>query len=539
MESTVKFKKMVFKSPSPRISLVVIAVLGFVSALISVRWIFSDLQMDFLKTSVLSFFFFAASPAIYGLATNYIFDKFYGRRAFLLALINQVLLLSGVLTIQYSTDIIFFTLSFAYTINILSLAGVNNDKGFISLLYPLFYFSPIFAFLHFTGVFVLSFVLVAVFFLVGIASLLSVHVVEYFFRLNLETSPLELINSFINNEPISLKSGTEISSMVQALKIRTDRGDYTISLPWLHPGPSGTVGGGTMSKSLINNLSGSGDENAKGYFWHVPSSHEEDPCNPEVNRRILDSVLSKEPVYDEKATKIFKRSNDSFEIYGQKIGESFIVFLNVEGVDDYEMSIFRKIIDETGKRIAFVDMHHHKPTDENKMLMEGEEVSENLVREIIDLLNDLEEKEAFNLRAGMEVSQDGDLMALVEEIDDSKYLFVTLNKNGIPVCFEDKLEEIDRDERFDHTILLTTDTHESLDFLDDACGADLPFSSVIDTAFNNTSEAKVGLLEDKLDGVKVLGKKSYIFESSVTFAVHLFPILILLIYFFVLMFLVI
>lgn len=522
------FKGILFKSPHPKTSIVSMILISFLFGTLSTIFQIFTFGLELPYSTLATSAFFILPSAIYGLLTNHIVENFYKRRAFLLAILNKTLIFFGIILSSLFQPFLLFLLGFSYTINVLSIAGISSRKNLIPLLFPLLYFVPIISALHLGEFFTFTVPMIALFISVGAANLSLIHLADYLFQLNLQTSALDLFSSFMNNKEKKLDFGTEINAPVQTLKLKNESGDYTISIPWLHPGPSKRMGGGSLSRSLTENLNKK--EGEKGYFWHFPSSHEEDPCDPNIAYEILKENTSEISEYRSKATKLLKKSGESFEIFGQKFEDIYLIFLNLEEIDDFESEIFRNIRDYTDKKVIFVDMHHHEPSETGKILLREEEKAEKISQEIINLLEDLEKENEHSMKLGMDISESMDHMVLVLEVKDERYLFLTLDRNGIPAELDKKLETYREDLRFDETLLLTTDTHESFKFLDKNEEIDIPSSDLITKVLESVSEGEVGLHESTIKDVKVLGKKSYHFESTVVLTMHVLPILMALIH---------
>ncbi|KXA93874.1 hypothetical protein AKJ66_00590 [candidate division MSBL1 archaeon SCGC-AAA259E22] len=527
MKGAEKFKGILFSSPSPNHSLITIFAIGLVFGFFCSTIGIMDFHKNFLISSLGFSLIFILPAVFYGGLTSYLIRYYYRRRALLLALLNEVLVFIGLLFFKFFEPMLLFFLGFAYSINVLSIAGISNRKGPTPLLFPLLYFIPILSGLYLGNVFILTIFKVTAFFGIGVASLSLVYFVDYLFQMNLQVSASQLFTYFLNEKPKNLGFGTEKNVLLQGLKFKTGKETYILSLPWLHPGPSRQLGGGSLSYSLIKNLNEKGN---KGYFWHVPSSHEEDPCDPRIFEKIIEKPQFENSAFEGKATKLLKRDNDSFEIYGQRFGDIYLIFSNVEKIDDFEISIFQKIREQTGKKIVFVDMHHHEPPETGKILLKNEKLTDELSRTVLDLLKDLENEGQFEVKIGMEVSRDNKFMVLVEELNNERYLLITMDRNGIPEKLNDELENIKRDNRFDKFLFLTTDTHENFNFLDAKKEIEFPSSELITKALKKTSKAEISLTEHEIENVRVLGKKSYIFETASLFAMYLFPALMLLVF---------
>lgn len=523
------FKGILFQAPNYKYS--ILAVLGFsvLFALASTLFGFLGFNEGFLVNWFFSSLFFLIPVLVYGFLTSFVFEFFFKKRAFLLSFFNLVFLFVGLVFVEYFESFFLFSVGFAYSVNILALVGIDGRKGILPFVFPLMYFGFSFLMIHFLSVFILSVFHIAVFLGVGVGSLLLVYLVESIFQSIVPASAVELFSSFFNKEEMSLDFGAEIKTLSQGLFFDKDGEKFVISIPWLHPGPLRGIGGGSLGGSLIESLNEDFGEGVGGYFWHVPSSHEIDPCDPEIGSRVLEECFSEEPDYCEKGTKVLENDDSSFKVFGQKFGGVYLVFLNVEGVDDFDNSIFREIRESTGKKIIFVDMHQLEPSRQGDVLSNGEEKAEKLREEIIKLLEDLDGEKQHGVKIGTEISSDRKTMALVEEVEDEKYLFLTMNRNGIPKNLRKKLEKLETSE-FNKVLFLTTDTHETIKFLEKNNGANPILHNLIEKAVKDLSKVKIGIVENELENVKVLSKKSYNFTTAVNYSVYIFPVLLVSLY---------
>lgn len=525
MEKVLRFKKMEFTSPRPLNSVLFIIISGAIYGLIlSQLGLFGS---SFHVTVYTSLFIFIIPSLAYGIITNKAVKNFYKRRAFLLSLINQTLLFFVVLVAEPLPPLSLFFLGLIYGINILSFIASSSDKGIKSLLLPLLYIVPlVYAFCS-NGIFVLNYVQAFSVVCVGIATWVSVLLVDYFLALNIpEMSAVSILSSFINEKPRKLEGGIPVSALIQAINFRGSK-DFPVALPWLHPGPMGDLGGGSMSKKIIEELNSGGF----GYFWHAPTSHEDNPTDPDTADDILEIVKGEGFDFSRRATKILKREEGEIKVYGQRFGENYLVFVDLRGVDDFEKSIFQDIRNLAEKKVFFVDVHNHPLLTGEKVLLKDDRRSQRLVETILDLLDSLEHEKDYDVKLGLGVSESLRSMALLEEVGGERYLFITLDQNGLSDGMGSSVRESVGDD-FEEAIILTTDTHDKETILlgGGASHTD-DVKEALTGAKRNIEKGEVGFLEDKMEDVEVMGKDAHILEASVSFLIYLFMLHIFIIYF--------
>lgn len=527
-----KFQKLLFHAPDPRRSAVFVVVTGLIYGLLT-AWLLSG---TFHRWQYFSVLYFVPS-LVYALVTNLSVRKFFKRRACLLGFTNQTLLFFGIVLLNYlpleSSRFFFGSLAFIYSVNVLSFSGISNTKGPRTLFVPWVYIllvgtpfsSPLFTVTQYQ--LILSYVGV---FLFGSFTLFLIYLVEFFFKLTVPDSPLKLFSAFLNKDPISLESGIDITTPLQKLKFKSDDREHEISLPWVHPGPGASLGGGALSTKIIEELNDGGS----GYFWHVPSCHEQDPAEPEVVDRILENDDGNKK-RSSTATKLHKVESDSYVLQGHRIGDLFLVFLR-GSEDDFDLSIFRDIKKRVDGDVVFVDRHPHSPYTHDKLLSYGEDGTEKLEEGVFKLVEKLRDAEQHPIESATEVSDNGKFMLLALQIENETYLYVTLDINGISEELERKLTEIKKNSDFDTVLSLTTDAHENVKFL--SMEDDLDLDSLAASAHGIKGKLKrteMEFTETEMD-VSVLGKNSYILETNTKWALHLFPILLAIHYVILLLF---
>lgn len=528
MKKVFRFKGIDFTSPGPSTSTVLILASGLIySFLLSKIFLFKlPGSTVYVFIYIFSVLFLLPSVA-YAFLTNLVVKNFYKRRALLLSLINQSVLFFGMISLTRVPSFSLFLFGFIYSINILSIMAVSSDKGLKPLLFPLIYIAPIAYILHQNGLFIFNYLGILGVLCLGAATWLSVRIVDYFLSLNVsDMSAVSLLSSFINEEPRKIEAGKPVSALIQAVRFRGTE-DFIVAMPWLHPGPLGNIGGGSMSPSIIKKLNSGGS----GYFWHVPTSHEDNPTDPETADDILEGIESGSFDFSSRATKILKREEGGIKVYGQRFGDNYLIFVDVRGVDDFEKSIFQEIRNLTEKSVFFVDIHNHPLLTGEKVLLKDDRRSQKLTEMAYGLLDSLKEEKEHEVRCGLGVSGSLKAMAFVEEIGDDRYLFIALDQNGLSKDSKGPILESAGSE-FDETVIITTDTHDKeILLLGGRSSHTDEVKEALSKANRNIESKEVGFFEDVMKDVEVVGKDAHILEASVSFLIHLFILHMLIIYF--------
>ena len=273
-------------------------------------------------------------------------------------------------------------------------------------------------------------------------------------------SVLELTSGLLLKEQKKLDLGYPAQPDVQTLSLENRESRADIAVPWIHPGPLEGFGGGQITSDIIDSLN-TGEK--QGFFFHVPSTHKSDPTDPEDYKKILNAV--EEPKKSGKASKLIKKDYGEVRFYGRKLDGKKIVFLDTSEsdrkFDDYEVSVFRELIDP--EETMVVDLHNHerKLTGERKEVWYSTEEAEMLREYFREFVEILETQETAEYRCGFETDLDGTkIFALVEEVDGQKTLLFGIegNEKG------DELESVSEiyGDDFDEVLVFTTDTHRSI-----------------------------------------------------------------------------
>lgn len=340
---------------------------------------------------------------------------------------------------------------------------------------------------------------------------------EYLFSSNIQNfSGAELVSGLIQERRENLDLGHRVNTMSYTLEIENMEGKCNVGAPWIHPGPLRLFGAADISSRTI-------EEFDSGFFFHLPSTHKEDPVETSAVDKILESYGS--PELNSQASRLVEKEFGSFTLYGRKIGDKRIVFMKSAEFDDYEKQIISEVIDE--ERTLVVDLHPHKEHSDHGILHLDSAEAERFRRELQQFLTEIDNLETYEYSAGFEDRDCGKrFFSLVEEVDGQKTVLLGCDENGICETVE-KFSE-DQEQKYDHVLSFSTDTHE--DIIDLTLGKEMDEESMreaLEEAENSLSGASIGLTSTNLNDVRVFGSDYVNIMSTVNIMVRMFALSIL------------
>ncbi len=522
-----EFKRINFRAPDFKSSIVGIIVLGIIFSFLGTYFDFLNVFDSFLDSWVFSSVLFIVPALFYGSILDITSKRSDARRTYLMSLINMSILFLGLVLSVYSEIGFLFLIGVMLSHNVIGYAGSNASIGVLPILCPFIYFGPVFAALHYTGIFIFALPQVLAFLGLGLGTFLIVYFVEKLFKTVVPVSAVELFSNFLNKNEMSLDIGKDSDVLLNNLVLKNSE-KLIFTIPWIHPGPLRDIGGGGISGKLIESINEDLGEDTGGFFWHNPSFHDVDPCDPEISEDVLDECSFEDVEYHDECTKLLENDDLEIKLYGQRIGENYLIFLKVKGADDYDNSIFRAVREKSGKNVAFVDTHQLQPGKQGALLSRYEERSEKIIEECLSFLEELEEAEEYELKAGFEISEGKDKMALVEEIGEEKFLILGMDRNGLPDWLRDDLEKFDED--YDKVVSLTTDSHQTIEFLEESDASEAPSMELVESAEEGLEKVRIGLTEKWLEDVRLMDQDFHKFFTGVAYSVLSFPVLLALIY---------
>ncbi|MFB6200199.1 MAG: DUF2070 family protein, partial [Candidatus Nanohaloarchaea archaeon] len=322
---------------------------------------------------------------------------------------------------------------------------------------------------------------------------------EYLFKSNVSNvSAIWLTSALFQKKQEELDLGYRSRPEVQSLEISNESGEFSFCIPWIHPGPLEGFGGGRATSDIIEKL----NEKAEGFFLHVPSTHKSDPTDPKDYQKILEAMKKPEKRFSN-ASKLFKKKIGETTFYGRKFNDKKVIYLDNKEFDDFESSVFKEILDL--ENTVLVDLHNHPKNEaERKELWYGTEKAEKIRKRLKDFIEELEEKETPDYKAGFSADIEGKpVSALIEEVKGQKTVLfgVEGNEKGREL---QKLEEQYRD-KFDEVLVFSTDTHQSIHDLSKKTQVEISrVRSTVKKAEENLSSAAIGLKKSKTEPMNLL-----------------------------------
>lgn len=368
----------------------------------------------------------------------------------------------------------------------------------------------------------------AVLLFTAVLLIIAFLVIEFLLKANVRNvSVLQLSSGLLQKTQETLDLGYYTKPDVQTLKIENQTGETEIAIPWIHPGPMEGFGGGRVSTKIIEKL----NQKGKGFFFHVPSTHKSDPANPQDYGKILDAM--KEPETHSKASKLLKKDYGMVKFYGRRINGKKTVFMEISeenDYDDYELSVFREVIDPA--ETVLIDLHNHERElqGERKEVWYNTEAAETLRKHLLDFIDELEKQETYSYSAGFEVDpEDTKIFSMVEEVDGQKTLMFGIEGNEAGEEIQQLKKEYSNS--FDEVVTFTTDTHRSIHDLSRTKQVDTErVRNVIEKSINTVSAANIGFTTNKSEKMKLLQEDYSSLIFSINILVRLAPLTLILLY---------
>jgi putative membrane protein len=359
--------------------------------------------------------------------------------------------------------------------------------------------------------------------IVALAVLLAFLLAEYLISTNVNVSAVKLFSGLMHKQQEILDLGYLVRPDVQTILIKNETGETTISVPWIHPGPLEGFGGGRASTDIIRYL----NDNGEGFYFHVPSTHKSDPANPKDIDKIIAAM--ERPDTSPMASRMIKSEHENLVFYGRKWGNQKIVYMEAEEFGDYEIPVFREILDL--QEVVIVDLHNHmRDAEPDIQLTYGTLKAEFFREKLLEFIEELDRESLYEYHVGYAVDPaDTPKFALVEEVDGQEILIFGTEGNGIS---EEMVEVRERYEgEFDDIILFTTDTHCSIHKMTADKHVDPEkLAAVIEKARRKVSIGSAGFTNRQAEPMKLL-KDDYLgLAYSINILARLIPLTLILVY---------
>lgn len=532
------FKKIIFKIPSVKITAALIILVGFLGA--SLNYLFLDLFTRFtFSISIIPLMALLAYilPALISAEVLHRSIPEYPRKwGLFLGLSTEIILvvyasiLTGSNTGLMAWKVFWIAILTVYVTNMAVLLITVGDE-FVRRVAVLSSVQPvlILAGFHFflgrqlsisPSQYAFNFVALII---AGIVLGLIFLIADFLLSSNVpQVSAIGLTSSLLQKKQEALDLGYICRPTVQTVEIENETGSFSVSVPWIHPGPLEGFGGGNVTSTIIDRLNREG----RGFFWHVPSTHSLDPADPGDTEKLLDAMES--PDKCSEASKMVQRDYELASFRGRNIDGKKIVFMDVEEYDDYDSSIFQDVIDPN--EVIVVDTHSHEMDSVEGELFYGTVKAEKLRSELQDFLEFLDRQETHPYSAGISVdTEDTSLMALVEEVDGQRTVIQGIEGNEVSKDLLDYHEVVS--EEFDQAVLFSTDTHRSIHQM--ASNRQVEISRLnenLSKAEKELSPAKIGFTGSRADEMKLLKQDYLSLIFSINIIVRLLPLMLILFY---------
>lgn len=357
----------------------------------------------------------------------------------------------------------------------------------------------------------------------GAVLLIAIYVTEFLVGSNVSNlSMLNLVTALLQNRQERLDLGRPVKPDVQTLKIVNGSGEKTFAAPWVHPGPLQGFGGGRLTSYVLDRLTEQGD----GFFLHVPSTHHMDPSDPRDSEKVYQALSDPETV--DSASKLIREEYELGTLYGRKMDGKQVIFLELDGYDDYEEAVFREVIDP--EETLIVDLHNQRKDIHLDEMRYGTTDAEKARRHLEDFQEKLEQQETEGYSAGFSSGlENKPVAALVEEVGGQRTLLFGIEGNDASENLLELRDEFSDD--FDEVLLFTTDTHSSVHDLASSSQVDRgKVRSVVDDAEEDLSPAEIGLSSQEAEEMKFLKDDYYGLIYTINILVRLLPIALVLMY---------
>lgn len=531
------FKKVIFRLPDLTTTLKLMVFTGLFYGLLLYVLLVGRLEIMFheVLAVLIGLFLFIVPSAIASEAYSMSMKSYPRKWGYFLALVNQLVIFLFTALVAFSDNfseawnIIWLGLTTLYASNFFVLVLSNGPKymkriSLLSLIQPLLILS---GFHFFLGRYLeIGFLAYLSNFLIvvgtGIVLLLAFKLTDFLVGSNVDLSMISLATALLQNRQEKLDIGRKVRPDIHTLEIENSSGNTTFLAPWLHPGPLQGFGGGQITGKIIKELNRQGE----GFFLHVPSCHQMDPSDPADAEKVLDA--SKSPVKTSKASEMLKKTYDFCTFYGRKYGDQRIVFLEINGFDDYDYAVFQDIIDK--EEVMLVDLHNQpKGVHENEMRY-GTVQADKAREKLLEFLDELEELPLKKYSAGKKIETgEKPRMALVEKTGDQSTVVFGLEGNDASNEMLELEDELGK--QFDHALFFTTDTHSSIHELasEEQLHRD-QMRGTVEEALKNVSEASAGFTVSKASEMRFLLDEYFGLIYSINILVRLIPLMLVFLY---------
>ena len=474
----IALKRLLFRIPRAATSPLTLLVFIFIFSFLG--------NESFDKSEFFLFLFLPVSVNSIGLRPmcRYLGGDLKTEHAFFLSLFSLILLtvplkiadLMPTASLPVTLAMIFTVLNFLFLINLLvfsTVAGLRIYKAVLpSSLFPFFSLLILSVFVPVSGTelmnlifsLFMTYIIVWVFFFtiglplkktrINLFDLVTLVLVEHIGELKQPRNPFR-------------NTGEKTDVLYQALSIEQEQVRHLMTVPWLHPGPLGSIGG-NLPAELRHHLN---QKFQNVTFLHTYVDHTLDPIFMDdviQNIEELTDKLFSESVLIDTATKVFRIHQDGITLHGLRAGNIYVLFSSFapDMTEDISPDIGKEILSKYRDNILLIDCHNSVGFwGMEAESMRPEDDKAHLLVKAVDSMRDmLSSAQSFPIQAGMagcEVEIPGirHISVLVFRIDNQTSAFVTLDANNLlPGLRESACENL-KSLDINQCEILTTDSH--------------------------------------------------------------------------------
>lgn len=324
---------------------------------------------------------------------------------------------------------------------------------------------------------------------------LAMWLAERMVAINVDVRGLDFSAALTLDRDFDMGIGESTRRWVQTLHIVGESRGTSFVVPWFHPGLMSRIGGGRMSREITGALA----EQGGGSYLKPPASHKSDPADPADISTIHETAPTAPEAVAETATRLIELDRDGMTFRGRQYGEVQVIWFDSTAYDDVELPVYDDEIDPA--TTVVIDCHATEP-DVPRNLKAGTIDAEWFREGLAEIREEIAAAPQHQYTAGFaEFSGEIPGFAFVEVVDKERSVVVGLDGNNVTQAYETLREELT--ERFDHVLLLTTDTHAS-PFEIDALPPVSAARRAIDSATDAVEPARVGLDRAKTPEIPVL-----------------------------------
>ncbi len=286
-------------------------------------------------------------------------------------------------------------------------------------------------------------------------NLISLAVREYVDPATISANPFE-------------NAGREMKIPFQGLKFETKKSKFMFALPWLHPGPTESIGG--KLPSLLSATSKK--EFKESVFFHTYVDHSLNPIFTEKVAADLCKIAKTEKAYgkpSQKATKFVEVNKSGINVIAQKIGKTyfFVTSFAPQMTEDISPAVGQSLLNSFREKAIFVDGHNSfSEGDSVEPVMFGDERADRLILAIEFAKKRLDRERQRNFKIAVETSQkefsaEGirGISVVVFGINGQKTAIVSLDTNNSAPDFRERIRKSLKDAGFEISEVTTTDSH--------------------------------------------------------------------------------